>query len=53
MMKSGEKAQNPGFLAHFWHFRPEMNFFRKSGSITFLAFAILYLCAKNQEKLMS
>ena len=30
-----------------------MNFFRKSGSVTFWAFTILHLCAKNQQKLMS
>ena len=35
MMKSRENAKKPVFPAYFRHFRPEMNFFRKSGFVTF------------------
>ena len=35
MMKSRENVKKPVFPAYFWHFRLEMNFFRKSGSVTF------------------
>ena len=37
MIKSRENAKKPGFPAYFRHFRPEKNFFRKSGSVTFWA----------------
>ena len=35
MKKSRENAKKPVFPAYFRYFRPEMNFFRKSGSVTF------------------
>ena len=37
MMKSRESAKKPVFPAHFRHFWPEKNVFRKSGSVTFKA----------------
>ena len=35
MIKSRENAKKPVFPAYFWHFQPEIFFFRKSGSVTF------------------
>ena len=35
MKESRENVKKPGFPAYFRYFRPEKNFFRKSGSVTF------------------
>ena len=43
MMKSRENAKTPVFPAYFRHFRLHH----------ILGIAILHLCAKNQQKLMS
>ena len=50
MMESRENAKKPVFLAYF---RPEKKCFSKIGLSHILDIAILHLCAKNQQKLMS
>ena len=52
MMKSRENAQKPVFPAYFQHFRLKKSFY-KVGLRHFLGIAILHLCAKNQQKIMS
>ena len=50
MMKSRENAKKPVFPAHFWHFRPEMNFFWKQGSVTFFGHCHFgSLCQKSAK----
>ena len=49
MMKSRENAKKPVFPAYFRHFRPEMNFFRKSGSVTFWALPFCIIVQKIRK----
>ena len=53
MMKSQENAKKNGFSSIFLAFSAGNEFFLEIRLSHMLGIAILHLCAKNQEKLMS